>query len=85
MSQCRSGTIFERFSLGVQANGSQYVYTGKVETIQECVIRDYTVYNGCGCELEGATTNPNQRPSEHASLDIFNTAYLWEFGPKGHG
>jgi len=21
-----------------------------------------------------------QRPSEHASADIFNTAYLWEYG-----
>ena len=23
-----------------------------------------------------------QRPSEHASADIFNTAYLWEYGAK---
>ena len=26
-----------------------------------------------------------QRPSEHASSDIFNTDYIWEYGPKGHG
>jgi len=51
------------FSSSVQTNGSQYIHiyidhikvsleecaVSKVETIQQCVIRDYRVYNSNGC------------------------------------
>ena len=67
--------------MSFQANG-QYIYcaVSKVETIQECVIRDYRVYITVVVASERV-----QRPSEHASSDIFNTDYLWEYGPKVMG
>ena len=61
ISQCNGGTmsvqyviyiyydhiipVFYRFSLSLQANGSQYIYcaVSKEETTKECVNRDYRV------------------------------------------
>jgi len=47
----------------------QYLCREQVETIQECVIRVYRVYNSCGCERQGT------KLLRHVLSDIFNTDY----------
>ena len=56
--------------------GSQYIY---------CAVRKKGNYRAVYLLVTGLSTvviasKRVKRPSEHASADIFNTAYLWEYG-----